>query len=115
MFFKIFVLALLSLCLYNYCFKILYKIYFYKKQGVTIMPGCWRPIIGNLLELGQYHEFAARSEDPLTISLVWMTQHFIEPGNQDGYDYTRHKAILMNIWGDLVLQVNCPEMAQDVY
>ena len=73
MIFKLLAIILVSMFLYNSCFKLWYKIYFYKKQGVTILPGCWRPIIGNLLELSKYHDFASKSEDPLTFPLCWVS------------------------------------------
>ena len=103
MFYKICALALLSFLFYQFCFKLWYKIYLYKKQGITLMPGCTRPIIGNLPELFQYRKIASKSKYPLQTPFVWMTQHFIEPENSSGIKFENHKAVVFNVWGNLIL------------
>ena len=35
--------------------------------------------------------------------------------NPDGYKFENHKAVLLNVWGNLILQINCPAMTQDAF
>ena len=37
----------------------------YEKQGVTIVPGAYRPMIGNLLEFAKYDAMMKQSEEPM--------------------------------------------------
>ena len=38
---------------------------FYEKQGVTVIPGAYRPILGNLLEFVKYDATVRQSEESM--------------------------------------------------
>ena len=50
---------------YEFVFKVQKTLKFYEAQGVRIMPGAYRPFLGNLIELGAY----AKAVDASDIAL----------------------------------------------
>ena len=49
---------------YQFVFKINKAIDFYRKQGITVLAGAHRPILGNLPELGGYGEYVDNNDGP---------------------------------------------------
>ena len=95
---------------YKYCFLLWSKLYYYKRQGVTILPGAWRPLIGNLPELAAYDNFRDASE-PLPIIFKWILAHFIDPEDRTSFRVENHKAVLINIFGKLVMIIPDKDIA----
>ena len=45
---------------------------YYKRQGVTILPGATRPLIGNIADFLTYKEQVKASKYPLPHFEVWL-------------------------------------------
>jgi len=45
---------------------------FYRRQGVTIMPGAERPFIGNVPEFAKFDRIAKSSDKPLSDANIWL-------------------------------------------
>ena len=62
---KIFLLLLLLGAIafyYEFVYKVQKTLKFYEAQGVRIMPGAYRPFLGNLIEFGAYAKAADSSD-----------------------------------------------------
>ena len=99
---------------YKYCILLWWKIYYYKKQGVTIFPGAWRPLIGNLPELALYDKYR-EAEEPLPIVFKWVLHHFLANDDDNGFKVENHKAILLNFFGKLVIIIPDKDIAHDIF
>ena len=98
---------------YKYCILLWWKIYYYKKQGVTILPGAWRPLIGNLPELATYDKYR-EAEEPNPPVFSWVLTHYLANDDDTGFRVENHKAILVNFFGKLVIIITDKDIAQDI-
>ena len=96
---------------YKFCFQLWWKLYYYKSQGVTITPGAWRPLIGNLPELSKYDELRGTTDEPLPIIFKWLMAYWIDQDDRTTVRYENHKAIAVNFFGELILLINDKDIA----
>ena len=107
LFLLVLLLVVLKLALTH--LKLLNSIEFYRKQGITIMPGADRPLIGNLLEYSAYDEEAKNHDGPMPNYHDVIRKRFIKD------DYKDDKATFINIFGNDILFIHDAEMVQDIF
>ena len=90
-------------------------IYFYKKQGVTIFPGAWRPLIGNLPELANYETVSKQSDEPLIFPWSWLLQYYFDAEDPTTCLYENHKAVVYNAFGKPIINIISAECVQDIF
>ena len=91
----IFFLVILAL-IYYHIYIPRKTINFYKKQGVSILPGASRPLLGNVLEFVKYAKASNASDEPLHPGLTWLTEKL--PNDKDGMQMEGHKAIIFSLF-----------------
>ena len=104
-------LLLLSIAafIYEYVYKLYSTINFYKAQGITILPGATRPLIGNVADIAKFNKaLAENNKEPLGNFLKWLLENLLEPENKNGYKSENYKAVLWNRFGKPVLSVTDP-------
>ena len=88
----------------------LQKISFYRKQGITILPGAERFILGNMIEF-MYRELAcAKSKLRVKVHFNWVLDYGLGGGVVDGFKSEEHPVVLINLMGDIKLMVQDPQM-----
>jgi hypothetical protein len=98
-----------SIGFYFWVYKISATVKFYRKQGVTIIPGAELSLIGNAKQVGEFKEALKNTDKPLSDPCQWMIkQKYSENGV---FDSKKHKVILNNFLGSLTLNICDPEMA----
>ena len=88
--------------------KALRTISFYRKQGVTILPGATRFIIGNMTEFMWREIAATKSEHRVKVHFNWVLDYCL--GNQEvnGFKPEEHPIVLFNLMGDVKLMIQDP-------
>ena len=90
--------------------KALRTISFYRKQGVTILPGASRFIIGNMVEF-MYRELAcAKSKFRIKVHFNWVLDYCLGGGEVDSFKSEEHPVVLLNLMGDIKLMIQDPQM-----
>ena len=90
--------------------KALRTINYYKKQGVTILPGASRFIIGNMPEFLYREMAAAKSKLRVKVHFNWVLDYGLGGGELDGFKPEEHKVVLLNLMGDVKLMIQDPQM-----
>ena len=72
------VLLAIAAFIYKYIYKLFKTINFYKAQGVRIMPGARRPLLGNLVEFSSYPEACDQSEEALPTVFKWAEETYFD-------------------------------------
>ena len=109
-------LALVLLAIAAFAWKYVFlqnkMIMHYKRQGVTILAGAYRPCVGNLYELNEYFKAAKESQEPLVTSAKWMFDTFIGSDKKKGpgcFKSEEHPCVLFNVFFP-TLSINDPNM-----
>ena len=85
---------------------------FYKKQGIAVLPGA-DTLIGNTKQFEAYTEALKASNGPLCHSFNWVIEQHI--GENGLFNSEKNKAIVTNIFGNVLIHICDPAMAQDVF
>ena len=72
------------------------------------MPGSNYPVIGCLKEFMKFGDVLKASDVPLPHAIKWIFDNFIS--NNGIYDSTKNKAVLVNVFGTVILNICDPEM-----
>ena len=114
--FVVLVLFVIVAFLYEFVYKVQRSVHFYKKQGVTILPGVTRPYIGNMLEtVTAYYKAAAESDEPLPCLPFWEFKTALAPETEFEFFPERHKATLAFLRGKPMLLICDPDIVQDIF
>ena len=81
--------------LYEYVYKHYRTIEFYREQGVTILPGAERPLIGNMPNFRKMAQKVQASKEPVQDRILWLLNEIYE----GSFRPEEHKAIMMNVFG----------------
>ena len=105
------ILAALGAFYYKFVYKMQKTIAFYKSQGVTIVPGADRPVVGNLADGKEHANECKNSEDALPTFFKWLHNTKLDPEVKNHIKYEKHRALLHNIMGRPILSINDAKMA----
>ena len=84
------------------------RLKFYQKQGVTIIPGAGRFIIGNVPEVANWAKTPKPGEQP-KMTLYGAILDEIDK-NSENFDSVKHPLVFLNMFATPMLVVNDPEM-----
>ena len=77
------------------------------------MPGAHNSLIGNAKQFKEYTEALKSCNEPLARGIHWVIRkHYSENGV---FDSQKHKVILTNVIGNVILNICDPKMAQEVF
>ena len=100
---------------YRYVYLLNKTLKFYSDQGVRVMPGATRPLIGNLIEFGGHPEAAEKSEKPIPIIYKWAESVYFDPEMPKGFDYEKNPAYIFNFFGNTCLSIFDPAIVQELF
>ena len=89
------------------------RLQFYHKQGVTILPGAGRFIIGNVPEVAKWAKPPKLGEEPKK-TLYGAILDDIDK-NATHFDSVKHPMVFLNMFATPMLVVNDPQMVQDIF
>ena len=118
MFFWIFILLLIVAAAAFY-FKFVHQLNIcvkhYTDQGFRVLPGATRPLLGNLVELGQYQAACDESETALPTAFRWAETKFLDPDMPNHFDVEGSPGYIMNVFGTPLLSIYDPEVVQELF
>ena len=85
----------------------------YKKEGVTILKGADRFLIGNSGEFEIYDKICVESTVPVDNPINWLVQRQLSDNGV--YDSKKDKALLWSVMNVQVLGIVDPDMVQDIF
>ena len=85
--------------------KALQAIRYYRAQGVTILPGASRFILGNMIEFMCREQAAAKSKIRVKVHFNWVLDNCLGGGEVDSFKPEEHPVVLLNLMGDIKLMI----------
>ena len=111
--FFVFLVVLAAFMYYNLLYTTRKLTKHYRSEGVTILKGADRLIIGNSGEFEIYDKICVESAVPVENPINWLVQRQLSDNGV--YDSTKDKALLWSVMNVQVLGILDPDMVQDIF
>ena len=93
--------------------RVMARLKFYENQNVKLAPGCTRPFIGNLIDLGDIDK-QGMQEQQLTVESQMM-EWLAHKNGEDRFEAHKYPMVAINLLSVITLKVSDPVVVQDLY
>ena len=87
---------------------------YYTKQGITMLKGADRPVLGNLLDFKEYNELAVASPYRMESPINWVAKKTV---SDDGltYDSSKHRGYIISFWNQPIIVFTDPKIVEEMF
>ena len=87
---------------------------YYTKQGVTLLKGADRLLLGNIPDFIDYDTAGKATTYKMESPFNWVIKKTLSEDGQT-YDSSKHKACIMTLFAEPIVLLTCPEIVSELY